>query len=164
MLTTYADNQDLGSALVIARDKLEEFERDTINRGVLTRLRSNSPFHPFLLVRALALMSAALLGVAAVSVMAAPLISRDLAQQIGQIDSASPLPLPAALGLLAACGLLFALGAHLAALVAGRSAPLLPHEARIHQRLVSDVKRLEAQHAVSQRLTPGPPSPRAHAT
>lgn len=164
MLQTYAENQDVTVSLAQARQKLDTFERKTMNRNVLTRLRTRSPFHPFLVIRALALMATALLSVAAISIMVAPLLSRDIAIQIGRFDAVTFLPLPVAVGLLAGGALLFAFGAHMAALVAGRNAPLLAQEARVHQRLVSDVKRLEAQKAVSARLTPRPPRPRMHAS
>ncbi|HHO54571.1 MAG TPA: hypothetical protein ENK18_27780 [Deltaproteobacteria bacterium] len=164
MLQPYAENQDVTVSLAQARQKLDTFERKTMNRNVLTRLRSRSPFHPFLVIRALALMLTALLSVGAITIMVAPLLSRDIAIMISQLDSATSLPLPIAVGMLAGGALLFAFGAHMAALVAGRNAPLLTQEARIHQRLVSDVKRLEAQRAVSARLTPRPPRPRVHAS
>ena len=39
-------------------------------------------------------------------------------------------------------------GLHQLALAAARNAPLLPHEAKQHQRLVADVKQLESRLAI----------------
>lgn len=152
----YEDPADLRPALDAARQKLERFERRVMNRQVLVRLRAQSPLHPFLIFRFLSVVLAVVCFVATLAVMVAPLVSRELAQQVIEFDAMFRIDAPAVPALLGAGFLLFALCAHLAALVAGRSAPLLPHEARQHQRLISDVKRLEAQLAVSSRLTPSP--------
>ena len=69
-------------------------------------------------------------------------------------------PLPLVLGVLAGCAIATALAAHLAALSSARNAPMLPHEAKVHSRLVSEVKQIEAQRAVKERMTPRPASPR----
>ncbi|MEN0062951.1 MAG: hypothetical protein AAGA48_12430 [Myxococcota bacterium] len=159
-MLTWQERQDLAPQLAVARDKLEKFERQTLNRRVIERLRSTRPFHPFLLLRSLSLFSTIVFGVAAIGVMLVSLIERDFAVIVSRLEAAAVIPLPIALAMLAVCGLLFALCAHLALLVLGRSAPLLPHEARQHQRLVSDVKRLEATMAVQARLTPAPADPR----
>jgi len=155
------DWYELEQQLAVARDRLDTFERQTINRHVIERLRQSSPFHPFFLLRSLAVVLSILLGIAGVAVMITSMVERDVAVIVSRIEEASVLPLPVAFGLLAGCGLLFALCAHLALLVVGRSAPLLPHEAREHQRLVSDVKRIEATMAVQSRLTPSPAGPRS---
>lgn len=160
----FEDPADLRPALAAARDKLDRFERRVMNHQVLVRLRAQSPFHPFLLFRTLSLMLAVVLLVASVAVMLVPLAGRDAAEQVLAFETMfSGTPAPAIPGLLAVGCLLFALCAHLAALVAGRGAALLPHEARQHQRLTSDVKRLEAQLAVSSRVTPPPSDRRAEA-
>ncbi len=153
---------DLGPQLAMARDKLDRYERQTINRHVVERLRQHRPFHPFFLIRTFALLISAVLGLGAVAVMLAPMFDRDIAVMLSRIDATALLPVPVALGVLAGACLLFAFGAHLALLVVGRSAPLLPHEARQHQHLMSDVKRLEATLAVQSRLTPAPADPRLH--
>ncbi|MEM6927032.1 MAG: hypothetical protein AAF602_08900 [Myxococcota bacterium] len=145
-----------------ARDKLDKFERRTISRRVVDRLRHHRPFHPFFLLRGFSLFLASILGLGALAVMVVPMLDRDIAVMLSRLEDAAVLPVPVALGVLAASCLLFAFGAHLALLVAGRTAPLLPHEARQHQRLVSDVKRIEATMAVQARLTPAPADPRIH--
>ena len=152
--------EQMGPDLTMARDRLERFERQTINRRVIERLRRSRPFHPFLVLRTFALFVSSILGAGAIGVMIASMIERDIAVIISRFEEASAFPVPFAMLVLALCGLLFALGAHLALLVMGRSAPLLPHEAREHQRLVSDVKRIEAAMAVQARLTPSPADPR----
>ena len=158
------DPANIEHALALAQDKLDRFERKVLNQHALVRLRANAPLHPFLIFRFLSLALCAVFVAATLAVMAAPLINRDIAAQVGDLDAMFPdLPLPAAAALLAGGFLLFALCAHLAAIVAGRSAPLLPGEARTHQRLTSDVKRLEAQLAVSARLTPRPTTDRMEA-
>lgn len=155
---------DLRPALAAARDKLERFEQRVLNRHVMVRLRTQSPLHPFLLFRFFSLVFGVLFIVASIGIIVAPLFGREIAQRVLEFEAMfSGMPAPAVPALLAAGCLLFALCAHLAALVAGRSAALLPHEARQHQRLMSDVKRLEAQLAVSSRLTPSPADRRAEA-
>ena len=84
----------------------------------------------------------------------------DMAIQFGALDQASGIPLPLVLGVLAGCALATMLAAHLAALSSARTAPLLPHEAKVHSRLVSEVRQIEAQRAVKERMTPRPASPR----
>lgn len=160
----FEDPADLRPTLAAARDKLDRFERRVMNQQVLVRLRAHMPLHPFLLFRFLALALGVLFLVASVLVIVAPLVSREMAQRVVEFDAMfTTIPAPAVPALLGAGCLLFGLGAHLAALVAGRGAPLLAHEARQHQRLVSDVKRLEAQLAVSARLTPSPSTRRSEA-
>ncbi len=160
----FAFTEELEPQLELARTKLEDFERSARASDVIARLRLSSPFHPTLLVRLLAVL--ATLGCVALTIttLAAPLLSRDLAILLARLDAAVGVPLPAVLGLRAFLGAITALGAHLGALAAGRSAPYLPHEARIHQRLVSDVKQLEAKQAVKKRMTPAPARPRLRAS
>lgn len=148
------------AALAEARSRLEHFERSTTARELMARLRASSPMHPFLLSRALALLGTVACGGGAVGVLLVPLASRDLAVRLGALDQASGIPLPLALALLAGCALATFIAAQLAALSAARNAPLLPHEARIHSRLVSDLRQIEAQRAVKERMTPGPAAPR----
>lgn len=148
-MTDGSDNDD--GALAAARDRLERFERSASPGELMARLRASSPMHPFLLFRGLAMLGA---------VLVMPFVSRDIAVQLAALDSAAGIPLPFVLGVLAGCALATMLAAHLAALSSARSAPLLPHEAKIHSRLVSEVKQIEAQRAVKERMTPRPASPR----
>jgi len=159
-MLTWQERQDLGPQLEEAREKLARFERRILNRRVIERIRRSRPFHPFFLLRTLSVLASMVFGVAALGVMVASMFDRDIAVFVSRLEAASLLPVPAGLALIAVGALLFALCAHLALLVVGRSAPLLPHEAREHQRLVSDVKRLEATMAVHARLTPGTADPR----
>ena len=155
-MVTLQERQELAQQLEVARDKLDRFERTTINRRVIRRLRYSRPLHPLLLFRSLTLLVSGTFAVGAVAVMVASMVSRDIAVLASRIEASSMLPLPFGFGLLAIGGLLFALTAHLALLVVGRSAPLLPAEAKELQRLVSDVKRIEATMAVQARLPSAP--------
>lgn len=148
---------DLNAPLAQARAELDVFEREVIRRGVVARLKRIRPLHPFLVARSVLLYGA---GTAAAAVVVGPLLvqfgPRAVRTWIVALDGALAVGLPAAVVLSATAALLLALSAHLLVVVAGRTSPLLPREARQHQRLVSDVKRLEAQMAVSARLTPPP--------
>jgi len=147
-------DSELERELLHAHEQLERFERDTLAAHALRRLRRHAPFHPVLVLRALSLLCAALLALATLAVLLVPVVGdRQLTETLSRLDGS--LPLPVGLALLMGCALLFALGAHLAAMVFGRSAPLLPPQARQHQHLVRDVQRLEAMRTVSGRLAPG---------
>lgn len=147
-------------AIADARAKLQRFERSATTSELLTRLRASSRLHPFLLMRSLGGLAAAFSFALALVVMLVPLLSRDLASQLALLDDASGLPLPIVLGVLGGLSLVVALFAQFAATSSARSAPLLPHEAKIHQRLVSELQQLEAQRAVKERMTPKPAQPR----
>ena len=151
---------DNDAALAEARARLERFERSATARELMARLRAANPMHPFLVFRSLAMLGVAGCGAAALAVLLVPLASRDVAVQLAALDQASGIPMPLVFGVLAGCALATMLAAHLAALATARGAPLLPHEARIHSRLVSDVKQIEAQRAVKERMTPRPATPR----
>jgi hypothetical protein len=157
-MTDAPDNDE--AALAAARERLERFERSASSRELMARLRASSPMHPFLVFRSLAMLGAAACGAGALAVLLVPLVSRDVAVRLAALDSAAGIPLPFVLIVLAGCALATMLAAHLAALASARSAPLLPQEAKIHSRLVSEVKQIEAQRAVKERMTPRPASPR----
>jgi len=158
-----ATTEDLAPMIDDARARLDSFERRAMSGNLLSRLRRYSPFHPLLIARALAIAGTLLTVFLAIAALAAPLFYRPLAVEMSRLDSALGQPLPAVLGLLVFLGFVTALGAHLAARAAGRSAPLLPHEAKHHQRLISDLKQLEAKASVKRRMTPPPGTPRLRA-
>jgi hypothetical protein len=155
-----ASDENHESALAEARSRLEKFERSATSRELMARLRAASPMHPFLVFRTLGGLGALVCGSGAIAVLLLPLFSRDLAVQLAGLDDAAGVPMPFVLALLAGCALATMAAAHVAALSAARSAALQPHEAKIHSRLVSEIKQIEAQRAVKERMTPRPASPR----
>lgn len=156
-------SSEFDDAIRDARDRLDAFERGTSRAELITRLRTSSPLHPFLLLRALALLATMATLAMAVAALALPLVPglSSAAELVMPFDEATGVPLFAILAVLVVCFFVVAAGAHFAAIAAARSAPLLAHEAKAHQRLVSDLKQLEAQRAVSARLTPRPSEPRS---
>lgn len=154
---------DFDDAIRQARKKLDAFERATSSKELVVRLRASSPLHPFLILRALALVSTAGTLVLALVTLMIPFASHELAETIAQLDEATGVPLPGVLAVLVVCFFGIAVGAHFAALVSARSAPFLPHEAKAHQRLVADLQQLEAQRAVQRRMTPMSAEPRSRA-
>lgn len=159
----YATTEEVEPALDLAKTNLDDFEARTQRSELVARLRRSNPMHPTLVVRGLAMLATLGSGAVAIGCLAAPLASRDLAVSLSRLDSALGVPLPAVLGLLFVLGLTTTAAAHLAAMAAARSTPLLPHEAKAHQRLVSEVKQLEAKKAVKKRMTPPPARPRLRA-
>jgi hypothetical protein len=151
---------DLDAAIRDARKRLDSFDRGATAGELLTRLRASSPLHPFLIVRSLSLLTTVFVLILALAALIVPFVSEDAAEIIARLDSASGIPLFLVLAVLVVCFFGVALGAHYAALAAARAAALLPHEAKVHQRLVSDLQQLEAQRAVSSRLTPLSAEPR----
>lgn len=151
---------DIEEELVAARKRLAEFESAGSTRDLLARLSASSPMHPFLIFRTLGVLGAmGAIGVM-VLVLLGSVLSRDVAQVVGTIEEVIFLPVPVVLLLLAMmCGAGAVLG-WIGAISAGRDAPFLPHEAKTHQRLVSDVQQLEARRSVKERITPKPAPPR----
>ena len=145
---------DFDDAIRQARKKLDAFERAASAEDLVVRLRRASPFHPFLVMRALALVGTAGILVLTIVSIFLPFIDHSLAEIVAGLDEATGVPLPAVLAVLVVCFFGMAIGAHFAALVAARNAPFLPHEAKAHQRLVADLQQLEAQRNVQRRMTP----------
>ncbi|MEQ1566795.1 MAG: hypothetical protein ABMA64_14230 [Myxococcota bacterium] len=157
----FINEVDLEAAIRDARSQLDAFERSTSAQQLLARLQSASPLHPFLLLRSLSLIGTAFLVVAMMLALTLPFLYEPAAELIARLDSASGVPLFGVLAVLVVCSFGMALGGHFAAVTAARSATLMPNEAKIHQRLVSDLQQLEAQRAVSARLTPLSAEPRS---
>lgn len=152
---------EFDEAIRKAKSDLDRFEQSASGRELLLRLRTASPLHPWLVLRAMLLGITMLLTTAALFALALPFLHPDIAEIIGELDNAIGVPLPGIIALLVPLFFLMALGAHFLALVSARNAPLLPHEAKIHQRLVSDLKQLEAQRSVQMRMTPLSATPRS---
>jgi hypothetical protein len=153
---------EFDQAIRKAKADLDQFERGTSARELLTRLRASDPFHPWLILRASFLFLTMVLTASAIVALVLPFLHHDIAEVVGMLDAAAGVPLPGILAFLVPLFFLMALGAHFLALVAARNAPLLAHEAKTHQRLVSDVKQLEAQRSVQLRMTPMTATPRIH--
>jgi len=146
--------------LAEARRRVTDFERST-QADLIARLRAAEPLHPLLIVRALALVGCIGGSVATVGSLMVPWLDRGLAQRMAALEAASGLLIPVALGLLTVCAGVVLVSTQYAAAAAAVDAPWRPHEAKIHQRLVSDLRQLEAQTAVRDRLTPRSASPRS---
>lgn len=154
---------EFDDAIRQARKRLDNFERAASSTELVIRLRTASPLHPFLLLRALALVGTAGTLILTLVSLFLPFIDDSLAEIVAQLDDATGVPLPGVLAVLVVCFFGIALGAHFAALVSARSAPFLPHEAKTHQRLVADLQQLEAQRNVQRRMTPMSAEPRSRA-
>ncbi len=155
-----AAQEDLEKAIASARNKLDQFENGAGTSELLARLRNASPMHPFLVMRVVGLLGGMVSVVGAVAVMTSSVLSRDVAVQINDLQTAIGVPLPLVFVILATCGFTMMVAGHLGAISSGRSAPYLPAEAKAHQRLMADVQQLEAQRAVKERMTPRPATPR----
>lgn len=154
---------EFDDAIRQAKKRIDAFERSTSSHDLVVRLRTASPLHPFLVLRAFALLFTAAALVMTMVALALPFFSNELAEIVAQLDDATGVPLPGVLAVLVVCFFGIAVGAHFAALVSARSAPFLPHEAKTHQRLVADLQQLEAQRAVQRRMTPMSAEPRSRA-
>ncbi len=140
--------EDVRTQLQTAREKLAAFEEASNRDHLLARLRATTPAHPFLLGRTGAALGGMVLMVLGLASMAVSILSPDAARQVSAIDAALGFPLVVALFVVALCFGAMAVAAHQLALGAARNAPLLPDEAKRHQRLVADVKQLESRLAL----------------
>ena len=150
---------DVQQSLRQARERLAAFEEEMSRQNLITRLKTSSPGHPLLLARVGAALAGFGLVLVATLVLAAPVLGREAAVAVHQVDAALGFPLPIALGVLAMCAMAMAAAAHQLALGAARNAPFLPDEAKQHQRLVADVKQLESRLALE-----GTPRPAVRVT
>lgn len=158
MLGTPPD--DLEAEITQAKKKLAEFEAGASWSELTARLQRSNPMHPFLLVRTLAFGGMAVCAVVLLCTMGGSVFSRDIAEMVGKFEAAVFVPFPLLMSTLA---MALAFGGVLGwagAVSAGREAPYLPHEAKVHQRLTSDVLQLEAKRTVKERMTPKPATPR----
>jgi hypothetical protein len=143
-----------------ARRRLAEFEASATQSELLARLRAHAPVHPWLVMRAVALVSCVACGGATVASLVVPWLDRGLAQQMVALEVQSGLAVPVALGILTVCAGVVLFASQAAAISAARDVPWRPHEAKVLQRLTSDLRQLEAESAVRERLTPRSASPR----
>ena len=158
MFGSQADENE--AELAKARTALQQFEDNVGWRDLLARLQRASPMHPFLLFRNVSafLFVASALGM--IGLMGMSVISRDFAERINGIERVIVVPIPALLGLIAVVAFFSTILAFVGAISSGRQAPFLPHEAKVHQRLLADVQQLEAKRSVKERMTPKPATPR----
>jgi len=150
---------DIQAALAEARQRLTDFEDDAEGSNLLTRLGRAQPGHPLLIGRTVAMLACFAFLVATAGILAVPALSRDLAGTVSRMQDAMGFPLPVALGVCTVCLAALGMALHQLALGAARNAPMLPDEAKKHQRLVADVKQLEARLAYE-----GTPKPAVRVT
>jgi len=137
--------EDVQAALKEARLRLAAFEEEAESSNLLTRLRRTNPGHPLLIGRTGAILVSCALLVGTVGVLAAPVFSRDFAGTVSRLNDTMGFPLPVALGVCTLAMGAMGMALHQLARGAARNAPMLPDEAKKHQRLVADVKQLEAR-------------------
>jgi hypothetical protein len=137
--------EDVQAALTAARQRLAAFEEEVEGTYLLARLKRSNRLHPLLIVRVVALLGTVLFVVATTAALVAPMLDRGLAHTVGALDTALGFPFPLAVGVCALCLGAMALAVHQLALGAARNAPMLPDQAKKHQRLMADVKQLEAR-------------------
>ncbi len=140
--------EDVRTQLQRARERLAAFEESSSRDHLLARLQAANPGHPFVVIRNIAALGAMGLVLLALLSMSLPILDIDIAKQVNSIDIALGFPLTVALVVLAVCGLAMAVALHQLALGTARSSPLLPEEAKKHQRMVADVKQLESRLAM----------------
>jgi hypothetical protein len=140
--------EDVQQSLRKAREQLAAFEEASARDNLMGRLKAASPGHPVLLGRNVVAAGSLVLLLGAAAMLAAPAVSRDIAVTVNGVSEGLGFPLPIAMLMLALCGGGMVAGLHQLALAAARNAPLLPHEAKQHQRLVADVKQLESRLAI----------------
>lgn len=151
--------EDVQQQLRDARERLAAFEETSARENLLARLTTATPGHPLVLGRNGAILGTMALVMGAAGMLAVPVLGRDAAVRMNEFNEALGFPMPIALGVLAMCGIAMAAALHQLALGAARNAPLLPAEAKQHQRLVADVKQLESRLALE-----GTPRPSVRVT
>lgn len=140
---------DVQAQLTEARQKLAAFEEEIDGGDVLGRLRAMSPFHPLLIARGMAIAGTIGAVLVALGVLAAPMVfSREVATTLVRMEAQIGFSLPLVIGVVAGCFSSFGIAVHQLAVVVARNAPLLPDQAKQHQRLMARIKQLEAQAAV----------------
>lgn len=154
----YVHEENTEEALAKAKERLEAFEAKAFSEHRMARFRRESPRHPILLGMFFTMVGSGLMGVAGVLIALAPLVNADLARTYSTIPGMSILPV----GLvgLAVCGIAVWGALYGLATVRAAQSPLLPSAQSEHNRLRSDVQRLQAQKEVSKRLTETPPPAR----
>ncbi len=135
---------DLASTdLALAVRELHAFREGVTDGTRVRRLAAECAWHPMILL-ASALRGLALgLWTGGMVVLLAPFTGHQAAVALSRIDPARVLG-PAWL-VVAACAAIAATSARKAAAFRGDSSPLLPEEARVHQRLAGEVLRLRCQ-------------------
>jgi len=137
--------EDVQAALTSARERLAAFEEEVEGVNLLARLKASHAMHPLLLGRGLAILGSLVFLGLTVATLAVPMVSRSLAQDVVRMEVAMGFPLPLALGVCTLCLGAMGMAVHQLALGAARNAPMLPDQAKKHQRLMADVKQLEAR-------------------
>jgi hypothetical protein len=154
----YVGEVDTETALAEAKERLAAFEAKSFGENKMARFRKEAPRHPILIGLALVGMGTGVCAVFGVLLAAAPLVSADLARTFSSMPGLEVLPV--ALVALAVCGAITWAALYGLAVMRAAQSPLLPHAVSEHNRLRSDVQRLQAQKEVSKRLTETPPPAR----
>lgn len=154
----YVGEVDPETALKDAKQRLEAFEATAFGQNKMARFRRESPRHPILLALWLVGAGTVVCGIAGVVLATAPLVSSDLARTFSAMPAVAGLPV--ALVALAVCGAISWAALYGLAVMRAANSPLLPRDLSEHNRLRSDVQRLQAQKEVAKRLTETPPPAR----
>lgn len=154
----YVHEENNEAALETAKRRLAEFEEKAFAEKRMARFKHEAPRHPILIGMWLVMIGSGLVGITGVILAAAPLVSSDLARTFSGMAGMEFLPV--GLVLIAVCGAIVYGALYGMATLRAAQSPLLPAAMAEHNRLRSDVQRLQAQQAVSKRLTETPPPAR----
>lgn len=147
--------EEVGGQLERARKKLRDFEESAPTEALIKRLRVRAPFHPALIARVAFLILAMIGGLTSVMLIVMALADA-MPSALLDLDARVGPPLPVMSGVFAVClGVAF-LGASQAAMIFARESPLLPAEQREHDRLTGEIRRLEGQIALMERMRATP--------
>ena len=137
--------------LFSAQGALDEFNGSVSRTDLIARVQSARPLHPALMV-ARAASTAAGLTLIATLIWTGMVASGTLPTALVAFAEPAGVPAPLiGLALALCCGAIMACARELA-VMAGEHSPMLPNEAKVHQRLVSDVLRLKAMRTVRARV------------
>lgn len=127
--------------------ELDAFRAREDDRTRIRRLAAECPWHPLLLLSHALFGMALGLGTGGLALAVAPWTGHEMALALARTDPAGVLA-PAAV-VVAACAAIAGISTRKSASVRGADSPLLPEEARAHQRLAGEVLRLQCR---QQRL------------
>jgi len=164
LIETTDTPEDVDRLLTKARDQLQAFEDAVDGKRLLARIKRASPAHPVLLARAMFLFAGILFFLLTFVVIAVVFVNTDVAKFLDELENGIGIPggIPVVCILLSLFMLFANLMTTFAAHSIGRESPMLPWEAKEHQKLVNEVTRLTTQKAVMERIraTPGGARPR----
>lgn len=135
-----------------AQGALESFNQSISRRDLIARLKRARPLHPTLLASRAFSSAAGLLMIGALVWTGMVVAGLPLPHPMVAMAEPGGLPAPIMMLALALCSGTLMVAAREFAALAGEHSPMLPAEARAHQRLMSDVLRLKAARAVRNRI------------